>query len=263
MNRSDQTSKLRTLAPTGRSRVLLVDGHAIVREGLKAIIELTPDLEVIDEAGTQADAVRLAKHHNPDVILTELALAGSAGTQGIAELRLQAPGSKILVLSVMGNAEFIRAALEAGANGYVLKDSSRTDLLNAIRGVIKGERRLCPKSSEKILSLMLKSGAPAPASAEKPASQMSTVTGRERSIISMIATGKSTKAIANNMNLSVKTIEKHRYNAMRKLGLRNVAQVTRFAIDSGMVREKTGTTGVYRVIEGATGTFRKPDASEA
>ncbi len=217
--------------PCPRARLVLVDDHAILRDGLKAILELEPDLEVVGEAGTIKEALEVIRSASPDLIVTDLSLPGNAGPQGILEMRMTCPAARILVLTVHNTVEHIRVALAAGASGYILKDASRAALISAVRLVLKGERHLCALSSARMLQTFLGEDM-RPARAPR---QPSVVTGRERQIVAMIAGGASTKRIARALNLSVKTIEKHRSNLMRKLGLHNVAGVTRFAIESGLI----------------------------
>ena len=214
---------------TGPVRVMLVDDHAILREGLSALLELEPDLKVVGQAGSIPEAVEVATALKPDLIVTDISLPGATGMQGIVELRSQAPNARLVVLTVHNTEEYIRAALSAGADGYILKDASRRELIHGIRAVLAGQRHLCPRSSARVVRSYL--GEPQPAAAATVG-----VTGREREILAMIASGQSNKRIAISLNRSVKTVEKHRANLMRKLGLHNVADVTRFALQSGLLR---------------------------
>jgi len=240
--RRGPSAEERALSEAKRRRVLLVDDHAIVREGLIALIDAECDLRVVGDAASVTHGVDLARTLNPDLIVTDISIPGVTGLQGISELRRQCPNARLLVLTVYNREEYIRAALAAGANGYVLKDSTRSDLIRAMRAVLSGERHLCSQSSARIVSSFLgeNSGAtPIPAG----------VSGRERQILAMIAQGLSNKRIALSISLSVKTVEKHRANLMRKLQLHNVAEVTRFALQSGLlqsdVKSPTQTTGAH------------------
>lgn len=225
---------------TASRSVFLLDDHPIVRIGLKTLIELDEGLKVVAECGDLQEALRLTQGNEPDLIITDLLLPGVVGAQGIAELRRQCPGSHIVVLSVSGDHERIRTALQAGANGYVLKDSSQQQLFEVIHGVLNGERRLCTKASEVMLRQIL-SGSPA---LTAQAEQVVSLSRREQRVVTLIASGASTKRIATELDLSAKTVEKHRYNAMRKLGLHNIAQVTRFVIDSGLLDPQGGGSTV-------------------
>ncbi len=221
--------------PTGidvalsRARILLVDDHAILREGISALLALESDLEVVGQAGSIVEAVERACALQPDLIITDLSLPGAAGMQGIVELRRCCPQSLLLVLTVHDTEEHIRAGLSAGAAGYVLKDASRVELIYGIRAVLAGQRHLCARSSARVVRTYLGEQPPVP-------HVVAGVTEREREILAMIAGGQSNKRIALSLNRSVKTVEKHRANLMRKLGLHNVADVTRFALQCGMLR---------------------------
>jgi DNA-binding NarL/FixJ family response regulator len=215
------------------ARLVLIDDHAILREGLIALSEMERDLKVVGQAGTIVEGLKVAMSARPDLIITDLSLPGSTGLQGIVELRQGCPGSRVLVLTMHDSEEYIRAALSAGAQGYVLKDATRGELMHGVRAVLAGQRHLCPRSSARVVCSYLGEQQPAPAVAHG-------VTGREREILALIAAGWSNKRIARQLQRSVKTVEKHRANLMRKLRLHNVAEVTRFALQSGMMRAEPG-----------------------
>lgn len=212
---------------TNPARLILIDDHAILREGLIALSNMESDLKVVGQAGTVAEGLAVAQATLPDLIITDLALPGATGLQGIVEFRQRVPASKILVLTIHDSEEYIRAALSAGAHGYVLKDATRIELIQGVRAVLCGHRHLCSRASSRIVRSYLGEQKALPPLAAG-------VTGREREILGMIAGGLSNKRIAVQLNLSVKTVEKHRANLMRKLHLRNVADVTRFALQSGL-----------------------------
>ncbi len=212
------------------TRVLLIDDHAILREGLSALLELEIDLKVVGHAATIPEGLAQARDLQPELIITDVSLPGATGVQGIIELRQQAPRARLVVLTVHATEEYIRAALAAGADGYVLKDASRSELIYGLRTVLAGQRHLCSRASARIVRSYLGDAG------VKPAQPTVTgVTGREREVLSMIASGLSNKRIAVTLNRSVKTVEKHRANLMRKLQLHNVADVTRFALQSGLL----------------------------
>ena len=221
-------SDSRLTAPRARARVLLIDDHAILREGLSALINLEPDMDVVGHAGSVVDGVALAQSLEPDLIITDISLPGATGVQGIVELRRRCARARIVVLTVHNTEEYIRAALSSGADGYVLKDATRSELIHGLRAVLAGQRHLCPRSSARVVRSYLGEQPSVPKVAVG-------VTGREREILGMIARGQSNKRIAVSLNRSVKTVEKHRANLMRKLGLHNVADVTRFAMQSGLL----------------------------
>jgi DNA-binding NarL/FixJ family response regulator len=213
-----------------RSNLVLVEDHAILREGLRALLELEPDLRIVGEAANATDAVATIDLVNPGLVITDIALPGGSGIELIGRLRISRRQLKILVLTAHNSEEYIRAALNAGADGYVLKDATRADLLQAIRAVLSGQTYLCSSVTAKVVSGYLH-----PKPEESPDSAAEQVTGREREVLTRVALGESNKIIARALGVSVKTIEKHRANLMRKLTLHNTAAVTRFAIRHGML----------------------------
>jgi DNA-binding NarL/FixJ family response regulator len=210
--------------------LILVEDHAILREGLRALLELEPDLRIVGEAANGADAQVAVELVNASLVITDIALPGGSGIELIGRLRISRPRLKILVLTAHNSEEYIRAALNAGADGYVLKDATRADLLQAIRSVLAGQTYLCSSVTAKVVSGYLH-----PKAEDSPDSAADQVTGREREVLTRVALGESNKLIARALGVSVKTIEKHRANLMRKLTLHNTAAVTRFAIRHGML----------------------------
>jgi DNA-binding NarL/FixJ family response regulator len=215
--------------PKRQTRIVLVEDHAILREGLKALIEIEPDFQIAGDFGAVAEALDGIRQLQPDLVLTDLALPGSSGFELLAEIRNAAPLARKLVLTGHNSEEYIRAALNAGADGYVLKDANRAELMLAIRTVSAGQQFLCRAIASKILSGYLSGSDPrrAPASPQN-------ITGREREVLTRIAMGESNKLIARGLELSVKTVEKHRSNLMRKLHLHNAAGITMFAVRNGL-----------------------------
>jgi two-component system response regulator NreC len=209
------------------TRVLIVDPQAIVREGLSVLLALEGDLSVIGHAPSSDECLAHADRFAPDLIITELEARGAAS---IEDLRRTFPAAIVLVLSVTASEEAIRLALAAGAHGYVLKESGRIELLHGIRAVMGGTRFLCDRAAARVVSSYLGDGSSA------PATQISTpITRSERDILSMVARGLSNKHIARLRQRSVRTIEKQRAMLMRKLGLRNAADLTRFALENGLI----------------------------
>lgn len=219
-------------------RIVLVDDHAILREGLLALLSMEADLEVVGEAADGGAGLELVERLKPAVVITDLAMRDRTGVQLIANVRRVAPETRVLVLTVHNGEEYIRAALTAGADGYVLKDSRRSELLLAIRSVAKGDPYLCAPVSAKVVSGYLGDDH------KRPAASVQDLTCRERQVLTLIALGNSNKRIATQLNLSVKTVEKHRSNFMRKLELHNTAAVTMFAICKGLVSAERVATAV-------------------
>jgi DNA-binding NarL/FixJ family response regulator len=213
-----------------KSRVVLVEDHAILREGLRALLELEHDLQIVGEAPNGIDAVPAVEALAPDLVITDIALPDRSGIELIGHLRQLRSETKILVLTAHNSEEYIRAALNAGAHGYVLKDASRAELLQAIRTVLGGRTYLCASVTAKVVTGYLRPTAESPSPSE-----VELVTERERQVLTRVALGRSNKLIARELQVSVKTVEKHRANLMRKLTLHNTAAVTRFAIRHGML----------------------------
>jgi DNA-binding NarL/FixJ family response regulator len=223
-------SQLGSVATGSKTRIVLVEDHAILRDGLRALLELESDLAVVGSVGDAAAAVALVRDLKPQLVISDVALPGRSGVALISELLALNPGTRLLVLTAHGAEEYIRAALNAGAHGYVLKDSGREDLIRAIRAVVSGRQYLCASVAAKVVSGFVSGLAPKRA---LPAEGL--VTGRERQVLTRIALGQSNKSIARDLGLSVKTIEKHRANLMRKLTLHNTAAVTLFALRHGFI----------------------------
>jgi DNA-binding NarL/FixJ family response regulator len=212
-----------------RIRIVLVEDHAILREGLKALIEIESDFDVVGDFCRVEASLEPIRDLQPDLVVTDLALPGRSGIELLAEIRRLAPKARKLVLTAHENEEYIRAALNAGADGYVLKDANSAELMVAIRTVSAGQQYLCKAIASKILSGYLSGDqrASSPAVAQ-------TITEREREVLTRIALGNSNKLIARELGVSPKTVEKHRSNLMRKLQLHNAAAITMFAIRNGM-----------------------------
>jgi DNA-binding NarL/FixJ family response regulator len=222
-----------------KSRLVLVEDHAILREGLRALLELEHDLEITGECPNGLDAVELVRQLAPSLVITDIALPGRSGIELIGCLRQVQPGVKILVLTAHNSEEYIRAALNAGADGYVLKDACRVELLQAVRTILSGQTFLCASVTARVVSGYLR-----PKAEDPLHTSTEHVTGREREVLTQVALGSSNKVIARSLGVSVKTVEKHRANLMRKLTLHNTAAVTRFAIRHGMVPATDGKTPV-------------------
>ncbi len=217
-----------------RTRIVLIEGHAILRDGLRALLNLESDLAVVGSVGEAVNAMSVVRDMQPDLVICDVCLPDRSGVQLISELLLACRRLRLLVLTAHGSEEYIRAALNAGAHGYVVKDSGQADLLRAIRVVMSGRQYLCASVAEKVVSGFV-SGYESRRTA--PAEEL--MTGRERQILTCVALGKSNKQIARDLGLSVKTVEKHRANLMRKLTLHNAAAVTLFALKHGFIEAST------------------------
>ncbi|MFC1868265.1 response regulator [Thermodesulfobacteriota bacterium] len=217
---------------TKKYRVIIAEDHAIVRDGLKALLVTEPDLEIVGEIEDGIKAVRSVAKLQPDLILMDLSMPRMNGLEATHEIRNSDPNVKILILTVHKNDEHILAALKAGANGYVLKEAKHSELIMAIRHVLEGKYYLSPGVSEIIVGGYLDGQ-------RKSASRSTwdTLTKREREITKLIAEGYKNKEIADHLCISVKTVEKHRANLMRKLNLHNAVELTVFAVKKGLISE--------------------------
>jgi DNA-binding NarL/FixJ family response regulator len=215
-------------------RLVLVEDHRVMRDGLKTLLELEADVAIVGEFGCAASGADGIRRLQPDVVVTDLALPGRSGVELMGDIRILSPLSRKLVLTAHDGGEHIRAALSAGADGYVLKDARYAELIRGIRAVSTGERFLCNATAIKVLTGYL--------SGDKPPSPLPApthgITAREREVLSGIARGQSNKVIARALGLSPKTVEKHRSNLMKKLQLRNAAAITMFAIRNGLAGDE-------------------------
>ena len=207
-------------------RVLLADDHALVRAGMKSLIESTEAFEVVAEASNGREAVRLARTLKPDVALLDIAMPELNGLDAARRLAAECPEVRVLILSMHTDPGYVREALQAGTAGYLLKEASVEELELAIRAALRGERYLDPRVSKQVIEDYVR-GLDAP---EGPV-----LTPRQREILQLIAEGRSTREIAGRLHLSVKTVEAHRAQIMDRLGIRDVPGLTRYAIRIGLI----------------------------
>jgi DNA-binding NarL/FixJ family response regulator len=216
--------------------VVLVEDHVMLREGLIALLELDPGVEIVGSAGCYQDALATIEANDPALIITDIALPDQSGIDLITELRARGSQIPILILSQHKSAEYIRAAFRAGASGYLLKESNYAELMQGMRAVSAGRKFLCGSASTAILSRYV-----GDMNGEPGRTPDALITEREREVLTRIALGQSNKDAARALGLSVKTVEKHRSNLMRKLKLHNTASVTMFAIRYGLVGKDQGS----------------------
>jgi DNA-binding NarL/FixJ family response regulator len=204
-------------------RVLLADDHAILRKGVRMMINSQPDMEVVGEAKTGREAIEEAHRLRPDVVIMDVSmpeLNGIEGTRQICDAL-----TRVIGLSMHRDSVYVREILRAGARGYLLKDSEDDDLLRAIRSVAKGEAFISPAVADAVLTDYRR----------HVSNPVDLLTGREREILALIAEGKTNKEIANTLRLSVYTVESHRSSVMEKLNLHNTGDIVRFALRNGLV----------------------------
>lgn len=211
-------------------RVVLADDHAIVRQGLRALLEAATGFAVVAEARDGAEALEAVAREAPDVVLLDLSMPGSSGVEALRRIREAVRHTRVLVLSMHSTSEYVRAALRSGADGYVVKGSGIKDLTTAIRAVAAGERFLSPEVERAALLDLL--DGPEIGLVVDPLERL---TPREREVLQLIAEGHSNRAVADRLGLSAKTVDGHRTRIMTKLDLHDVTALTRFAIRHGLV----------------------------
>jgi len=211
-------------------RIVLVEDHTILREGLRALLSADPDFEIIGEAADGREAVRLVEKQVPDLILMDLSMPRMTGMDAIREIKKRYPATKIIALTVHKTEEYLGTTLQAGADGYVLKDATHNELMMAIQSVLNGKTYLSPGVSEKVVEGYLEGK-----ESRMPNSTLGLLSQREREVLKLIAEGYKNKEIAADLYISLKTVEKHRANLMKKLDLHNAAALTAYAIEQGLV----------------------------
>jgi DNA-binding NarL/FixJ family response regulator len=208
-------------------RVLLADDHALVRAGMRSLLNAMADVAVVGEASSGEEALELAGRERPDIVLMDIAMKGMSGLDAAARLRELHPEVRVVILSMHAGEEYVLKALRAGAVGYLLKDAATGELELALRSVMRGESWFSPAVSRQVVEgYVQRVGGEAVAD---------TLTARQREVLKLVAGGKSTKEIAYQLKLSVKTVETHRAQIMERLGIRDVAGLVRYALRTGLV----------------------------
>jgi len=211
-------------------RIFIVDDHTLLRAGLRALLTQDPDLEVVGEADNGHDAIREIASLAPDLILMDISMRGMNGIETIVDIKRRNPDARVLVLTIHKADEYILASLRAGADGYMLKDATHDELRVAMRSILNGKTYLSPDISGKVIHGFLGTG-----KADTVSSGWDTLTHREREVLKLIAEGHPNKYISDYFCLSIKTVEKHRSNLMKKLDLHNASMLTSYAIEKGLV----------------------------
>jgi len=210
--------------------IVIADDHALLRDGMRALLSAEADIEIIGETDNGKDAIKLACTLRPKLVLMDLSLPGIHGLDAIAEIKQRIPDIKILVVTIHKTDEYIQQALRVGASGYLAKESSYTELLAAIRAVLVGKVYLSPDISERVVNNYFSGDT-------KSSSTRDKLSTREREVLKLIAEGNSNKHMAAYLSLSIKTVEKHRASLRHKLGLRNASMLTAYAIEKGIVTQ--------------------------
>jgi two-component system response regulator NreC len=207
-------------------RILIVDDHAVVRAGLRRVLDAETDIETVGEAPNAERAVFEALESNPDVVLMDVVMPGKTGIEGMPALLQALPDVKVLMLSMQDDPQYVREAFEAGASGYVLKEAADTDVVDAVRAVASGERYVHPALGARLI---------AAESEERKRADSDPLSEREREVLRLLALGHTNQEIAALLYISVRTAETHRAHIMQKLGLSSRAELVRYALDHGLV----------------------------
>jgi DNA-binding NarL/FixJ family response regulator len=211
-------------------RVLLADDHAVVRQGLRALLEAEDDMVVVGEAGNGREAVAQTKKILPNVVVMDLAMPGMNGVEATRQIIRNVSSAKVLVLTSYGDDDYVAQLLEAGATGYLVKQTAATDLLKAIRDVEEGGTFFSPSIAKR-----LRTQSRDTLDGGQTATRVGRLTSRETEVLQLVAEGFANKQIAAELSISIKTVEKHRQQAMNKLNIHDIAGLTRYGISKGWV----------------------------
>jgi DNA-binding NarL/FixJ family response regulator len=209
-------------------RVLLADDHALVRAGIRTLLEKIPNVEVVGEASTGRQALEMVKTRLPNLVFMDIAMAELGGLEALPRITKDFPGVRVIILSAHANEEYVIRALRSGATGYMLKDAATAELELAITSVSEDKTYLSPSISRPVIDSYLER-------VGGPLSPLEQLTPRQREILQLIAEGKNTKDIASDLDISVKTIESHRLQLMERLNIHDIPGLVRYAIRSGLV----------------------------
>ncbi|MGD9213089.1 MAG: response regulator transcription factor [Desulfobacteraceae bacterium] len=213
-----------------KKQVFIVEDHQLFREGLKSMLTSRDDIEIVGEAEDGLDAVRKIRKTKPDLVLLDLSMPKMSGISVMKELKRELPKTRILALTIHETDQYVLEAFEAGTDGYCIKDASRQELMTALDSVLEGKTYISPGIADQVVEGYLTGQVRL-----KQESRWDTVTQREREVLKLLAEGYTNKDIADFLNISAKTVEKHRANLIGKLDIHNVAQLTTFAIKKGLV----------------------------
>ena len=208
-------------------RVLVADDHAIVRTGIRHVLESEPGFAVVGEASNGAEALELVQSLRPDVAVLDISMPGASGLQVTQELRRLAPDTRVLILSMHDNTEYVLESVRAGAHGYILKDTAATELRGAILAVRRGESYFSPPIARRLTAVVR--------GVTEEENLLGQLTARERQVLVGVAQGQTNREIAMELGISHRTVETHRESLMRKLGIRTVAGLTRVALEAGLI----------------------------
>jgi two-component system response regulator NreC len=208
--------------------VVVVDDHAVVRSGLRLLLDNQEDIEVVGEAGNAKDAIFRARALKPDVILLDVVMPGESGIEVLPKLLKESPETKVLILSMQDDPSYVREAFAAGANGYVLKEAADEEVVSAVREIAAGEHYVHPALGARLV---------AADAAERAAAEADPLSEREREVLRLLALGHTNQEIAQTLFISVRTAESHRAHIMQKLRLSTRAELVRYALSQGLLTE--------------------------
>ena len=211
------------------SRILLVEDHALVRSGIRSLLSDSSEVTVVGEASDGRKALELCAELKPDMVLTDVEMRELNGIETTRQIHAQFPQIKVIVVSMYGEAQYVREALRAGASGYVLKHDAFTELLAAIRTVASGKRYISAQLSDLVMDDYVRRG-----DGTQPANDLDKLSAREREILQLVAEGHSSGQIAGILHISTRTVDAHRSNVMQKLAIHSIASLTKFAISHGL-----------------------------
>lgn len=213
-------------------RTIVVDDHAVVRSGIRRVLEAQPDIEVVAEASDARGAVFEVRAQQPDIVLLDVVMPGKSGIDAIPEVLAEAPNTRVLVLSMQDDPRYVREAFEAGATGYVLKEAADTDVVAAVREVAAGRKYVHPTLGARMV---------AAESEERRRAEADPLSERERDVLRLLALGHTNQEIAKMLYISVRTAETHRAHIMQKLRLQTRAQLVRYALEQGLLEQQSDT----------------------
>lgn len=209
-------------------RVVLADDHVLIRAGLRALLQSLPNIEVVGEASDGHEAVEVASRLEPDVVIMDIGMSNLNGLEAASRIRRQSPGVRVIMLSMHANEEYVGQALDAGASAYLLKGAEPAELELALKAVVRGETYLSPTISRQLVQDYL-------SHRKEKLGSVVELTARQREVLQLVAEGRSTKDIARKLGVSIKTVETHRTELMRRLDIHDVAGLVRYAIRRGLV----------------------------